>query len=430
MMSQAPTPIVMLSQFDWQTWLSMFWFMILLEFPRYTLSALAIFAASFTKKPVLTARERACLEKLKITVVVAGHNEADAMGRCLRSLGEQTRCIDEIIVIDDGSTDGMREMINKLQREGQISMALSNQVRSGKPTSCNAGILLSKGDIIINLDADCSYDFDAIEKLIEPFVDPDVGGVTGSIGVRNFGWSAVAAWQSIEYMVSIALGKRAQDMLDIVVCVSGAFGAFRRTALKQVGEMTTGPGEDFELTLRLRRSGWKIRFAADSWCFTDVPATVTSIMNQRRRWDRDALRSRFRKFRDALYPGRRKFQLLETAEQIEFLIMNVLTTLVFPVYIGWMFLVFGSAAWTILGFIALFYLLLDTVGFLIALRVTRRYDARMVWTIAPYLLTFNLYNGVFMRLVRLYAYYEEWVHRRSYQDSYSPSRITKQAMTY
>jgi hypothetical protein len=131
-----------------------------------------------------------------------------------------------------------------------------------------------------------------------------------------------------------------------------------------------------------------------------------------------------------LHPGRRKFQLLEAVEQIEFLIMNVLTTLVFPIYIGWMFLIFGSVAWTILGFVALFYLLFDTLGFLIALKITRRYDARMVWAIAPYLLTFSLYNGVFMRLVRLYAYYEEWIHRRSYKDSYSPSRITKQAMTY
>lgn len=430
MTSEASSSIIMLNQFDWQTWLSMFWFMILLEFPRYTLSALAVFVFSFTKKSDVTTQERAYLDKLKISVVVAGHNETGAMGKCLRSLGEQTRRIDEIIVIDDGSTDNMREMINRLQREGKISVSLSNQVRSGKPTSCNVGILLSKGDIVINLDADCSYDFDAIEKLIEPFVDPAVGGVTGSIGVRNFGWSAVTAWQSIEYMVSIALGKRAQDMLGVVVCVSGAFGAFRRKALEQVGQMTTGPGEDFELTLRLRRSGWKIRFAADSWCFTDAPATVAAIINQRRRWDRDALRSRFRKFRDALHPGRRKFRLLEAAEQIEFLIMNLITTIIFPIYIGWMFLIFGSTAWLILSFVALFYVLLDTLGFLIALKVTHRYDARMVWTVTPYLLTFSFYNGIFMRLVRLHAYYEEWVHRRSYQDSYSPSRVTKQAMTY
>jgi cellulose synthase/poly-beta-1,6-N-acetylglucosamine synthase-like glycosyltransferase len=235
----------------------MFWFMILLEIPRYTMSGLALFVYSFFGKDNrgITRQDQKCLDSLKLSVVVAGHNEADAIEKCLRSLGEQTRKIDEIIVIDDGSTDDMRALIAELRRKGLIDMALSNQVRCGKPASCNMGFLLSSGDIIINLDADCSYDRDAIEKLIEPFCDTQVGATTGSIGVRNFDQSAVAAWQAIEYLVSIAVGKRVLDMLDMVVCASGAFGAFRRTAVEQVGVMTAGPGEDFELTLRLRRCG-------------------------------------------------------------------------------------------------------------------------------------------------------------------------------
>lgn len=51
----------------------------------------------------------------------------------------------------------------------------------------------------------------------------------------------------------------------------------------------------------------------------------------------------------------------------------------------------------------------------------------MVFTIIPYVLTFGLYNGIFMRCVRLYAYYEEWVYRASSRDSYSPSRVSRQA---
>lgn len=429
-MTGAPTPLTMLNQFDWQTWIAMFWFMILLEFPRYTLSGLAIFVYSFLRKPKLTPVERANLDRLRITVVVAGHNEEDAMAKCLRSLGEQTRRIDEIIVIDDGSTDGMRTMINRLRAAGKIDMDLSNQVRCGKPASCNAGIGLSHGDIIINVDADCSYDRDAFEKLIEPFADPEVGATTGAIGVRNYTQSAITAWQGIEYAFSIVVGKRVLDMLDIVVCASGAFSAFRREAIEQVGEMTSGPGEDFELTLRMRRCGWKVRFVGESWCFTDVPSTVGAIVRQRRRWDRDTIRSRLRKFRDVFHPGRRRFSLLETGEQIEFLLMNGAVTLIFPIYVAWMFLFFGWTAWFLLGYVAMVYFILDTISFLAAIKVAARYDARMIRAMAPYLLTFSLYNGFFMRFVRLYAYYEEWVHRRSYQDSYSPARVTRQAMTY
>jgi cellulose synthase/poly-beta-1,6-N-acetylglucosamine synthase-like glycosyltransferase len=424
-MSNLPTPLIMIGQFDWYAWLAMFWFMILLEFPRYTLSGLTIFAYSFTRKPGLSASESAYLEALTISVVVAGHNEADAMEKCLRSLSEQTRRIDEIIVIDDGSTDGMREMIDDLRRRGKIHMALSNQVRSGKASSCNMGFSLSSGDIIINLDADCSYDGDAIEKLIEPFVDPRVGATTGSIGVRNFDRGAVTAWQAIEYLISISMGKRVLNMLEMVVCASGAFGAFRRSAVDQIGIMAIGPGEDTEMTLRLRRCGWRIRLAADAWCFTDVPATVAALVRQRRRWDRDTIRIRMRRFRDSLRPGRR-FNALEAFEQLEFLVMNATVTIVFPIYVAWLFYIFGIGALYILSFIALIYFLLDSILFLISLKLADRYDRNMIRNIFPYIFTFNIFNGIFLRFVRLYAYYEEWVHRRSYQDSYSPSRVTNQ----
>lgn len=426
-MADMGTPFVMLGQFDWAGWLAMFWFMILLEIPRYTLSGIAIFVASFGGKPAPGVDEKRALDRLTISIVIAGHNEADAIDKCIRSLGEQTRRIDEIIFIDDGSTDGMREIINRYRRLGRIDIALSNQVRSGKAASCNLGFTLAKGDIIVNLDADCSYDCDAIEKLIEPFTDSRVGATTGALGVRNFDTSVVTAYQAIEYIVSIGMGKRALDMLDLVVCASGAFGAFRREALAQVGMLDPGPGEDFDLTLRLRRSGWKIRFAADSWCFTDTPATFAAIIRQRRRWDRDTIRTRLRKFRNALSPGRRTFNLVETFEQVEWLVLNMVVTIVFPIYVVWLFLVFGSGALYILAAVALVYLVLDAISFLMALSICGRYDSRMVFSIAPYLLTFGLYNGVFMRCVRLYAYYEEWIHRASTRDSYSPLRVSHQA---
>jgi cellulose synthase/poly-beta-1,6-N-acetylglucosamine synthase-like glycosyltransferase len=58
---------------------------------------------------------QAAFLKLTVSVVIAGHNVADAMKKCLRSLAEQTRKVDEIIPVDDGSTDGMREELAKLR---------------------------------------------------------------------------------------------------------------------------------------------------------------------------------------------------------------------------------------------------------------------------------------------------------------------------
>ena len=133
------------------------------------------------------------------------------------------------------------------------------------------------------------------------------------------------------------------DMLGMVTCVSGAWGAFRREAIHQVGIMASGPGEDLDLTLRIRRADWKIRFAPDAWCFTDVPVTRKAITNQRRRWDRDEIRLRIRKYRGSFNPFRRTFSSLEMFQTLEYLVLNAIVTFVFPFYIGWMLAVFGLA---------------------------------------------------------------------------------------
>jgi glycosyltransferase involved in cell wall biosynthesis len=312
------------------------------------------------------------------------------MRKCLESLAEQTRKIDEIIAVDDGSTDGMRETLHELRRKGMVDVALCNQVRCGKAAACNLGISLATGDIIINVDADCSYDRDAIEKLLDAFDEPDVGAACGNIGVRNSSESIVASYQAIEYAISISLGKRALDSFNWVSCASGAFSAYRRDALQQVGMNVPGPGEDLDMTMR---------------------------------WDRDALRIRLRKFKDIFTSNRGSFRPIDVLEQIEFVIFNLIVTIIFPIYMAWLLYVFGSDVWILLVAVGLIYVLLDTIAFTLAIFVSRRFDARTIIGLLPYVVTFGVFNGYVMRSVRLWAYFEEWVFRVSYKDSYVPQRV-------
>lgn len=90
------------------------------------------------------------------------------------------------------------------------------------------------------------------------------------------------------------MGKQASANLNQVTCVSGAFGAFRKVDYHAVGGLDAGGGEDLDLTLRLRRTGRKIAFAEDAICYTDVPATTKALIQQRFRWERDAVRLRYR----------------------------------------------------------------------------------------------------------------------------------------
>ena len=87
--------------------------------------------------------------------------------------------------------------------------------------------------------------------------------MAGNIVVRNANASLIASFQAIEYLISISQGKQSANLTNQMTCVSGAFGAFRRTALESVGGLDSGGGEDLDVTLRLRAGGWTTLFAPD-----------------------------------------------------------------------------------------------------------------------------------------------------------------------
>ncbi|MFP3787151.1 glycosyltransferase, partial [Burkholderia sp. SIMBA_024] len=76
---------------------------------------------------------------------------------------------------------------------------------------------------------------------------------------------------------------------------SGAFSAFRRKALDDIRGFDVGGGEDLDTTIRLRLKGWRIEYAPEAVCYTDVPTTVYQYIRQRLRWERDAIWIRYRK---------------------------------------------------------------------------------------------------------------------------------------
>ena len=137
--------------------------------------------------------------------------------------------------------------------------------------------------------------------------------MTSNIGVRNARVSLITRHQAIEYAISISLGRSIQDVLGILSIVSGAFGAFRRSAIEEVGGQDVEVGEDADLTMKLRRAGWRIRFAPGAHALTDVPETVSALIAQRLRWDRGLITIWMRKFRGVFDPRQSTFRLIDVA---------------------------------------------------------------------------------------------------------------------
>jgi cellulose synthase/poly-beta-1,6-N-acetylglucosamine synthase-like glycosyltransferase len=397
-----------------------FWCTLFLEVPRYGFPFVAIAIASLAKpaKPSVTG----CLYQLvkSVTVIVVGHNEAASLETCVRSLCEQSFNNFEIMIVSDGSSDDMRRIAARLVRDGLAACVIATDLRSGKSSALNLAISACRSDIVINVDCDCSYDRFAIEEILKIFEDPSVGGACGDIRTRNGDASLVARFQEIEYLLSITVGKLIGNAFDQVTCLSGAFSAFRREALAVVGSFQVGSGEDLDVTLRLRAMGWRVVYVPTAICYTDAPVSVAALVRQRRRWERDSVRLRYRKHRDLMLPTSGRFHFAEAVHQWEFLLFGVVGALAFPVYIAWLFAIYDDMAITILVAIQLGLLIVDTAMLALAAAIIK--EPVFIRNIA-YMIGFSLFTSYAMRFVRLWAYFEEWLLFASIRDDYVPHKV-------
>ena len=395
---------------------ALFWYVLVFELPRYTLSFAA--AAFLPRRADIDAAD---IRRLgRISMLIAGHNEEQAIDTCVRNLAEQSLRPDEVVVVSDGSTDQMPQKLAALVREGLVDRVHCTDLRAGKAAAINLAERLATGDFLINIDCDCSFDRQAVKRIMQPFADPRVGVVAGNLLVRNPWQSLLCTFQAIEYLISISLGKAALGMIGQVSCASGAFSAFRRTALDEVGGLDAGGGEDLDVTLRLRKAGWGVEFAADAIATTSVPVTVSAFIRQRLRWERDAVRLRYRKHGMLLNPFSRAFRPTELFHEIEFLVFNVIGSAMLPVYFVWLLVSFGDLGLIVLVGAQVGILFIDTVVFLLAAFATpQARSARLI----PYIVGYSLFNGFAMRFIRLAAYTQEWVYRSSYRDSYVPAKV-------
>ena len=413
--------VAFLGSLDALSLLLLFWYTALFEIPRYVIGGFAAAVAALTE-----ASRQPSDTDLTVSVILVGHNEADGLRTCVGGLTEQTlddRSRLQIIIVDDGSTDGMTNVAHQLRVEGLIDEVMRLRHRSGKSAGVNLALRFCTGDVIVIADIDTSLDRDALAVVLDHFaVDPQLGAIGGDLGVRNEGASLITRCQAIEYGISISLSRRVADMLGILSIVSGAFGAFRRSALESVGGQDIEVGEDADLTMKLRRAGWRIRFVPEARALTRVPETVSALIAQRLRWDRGIVTILLRKYRGVFDPRPSTFRLIDVLASLDVLAYQLFLPLAFPVYLVWLWLTFGSFAPTILGATLIGYLILDLLAVLVAAAIGVERPLSLI-------IYLPLYSGLqlLMRLVRLVAILQELVFRASYRDPYVPARVMQNA---
>ncbi|MEV8503860.1 bifunctional polysaccharide deacetylase/glycosyltransferase family 2 protein [Actinoplanes sp. NPDC051475] len=216
-----------------------------------------------------------------VSVVVPAYNEAANIAGTVRSLAASDYRPLEIIVVDDGSNDDTAGIVARL---GLPGVRVVRQANAGKPAALNTGIAAATGDLLVLVDGDTIFAPDAIGRLVQPFADVSVGAVSGNTKVANRG-GLLGRWQHLEYVIGFNLDRRMFDLARCMPTVPGAIGAFRRTALAEVGGVSQATlAEDTDLTMAVIRAGWRVVYEPRAVAWTEVPATLGQLWRQRYRW--------------------------------------------------------------------------------------------------------------------------------------------------
>jgi cellulose synthase/poly-beta-1,6-N-acetylglucosamine synthase-like glycosyltransferase len=408
-----------------------FWFFFIFEFSRLFvidfLALIFIFAKrKLTKKKRKEAKRQLFLYNPLISIIVPGKNEGKHIFKLVSSLKEQTYKNYELIIVDDGSDDNTEQICNSLKRNGLIDVFIRNEVRGGKASGANTALRVSKGDYVVHLDADSSLDRDAIEQIIIPFYEtPEVGAVGGNVMVRNYKETLATTLQSYEYNDAISIGRMVSSYLGVYRIISGAFGAFRRDALEQVQGWDIGPGLDGDITVKMRKIGYKVVFEDRAVCQTSVPNSFKKLTKQRLRWDKSLIRFRLRKHKDVFIPDE-NFSFLNFLSFVENIFFTIVLNLKWYFYIIDIFINFPG----ILGMVIVmnFFLYMCSNTFkLLLFNFFRERKNSPIYIYFPFIPLMVIYHGYYLRIVRTVAYIKEIFFKSSYKDAWNPEKTSIKA---
>ncbi len=225
-----------------------------------------------------------------VTVLIPAHNEETVIVQTVQSvlLSDYTNM--HVIVVDDGSADSTLELLHSNFGKNSY-VQIIHQVNKGKAAALNNALSYAQTDIVVTIDADTEIEPDAIRNLLRHFSDPKVGAVAGNVKVGNRSrW--LTRWQALEYITSQNMEKRAFDLLNCITVVPGALGAWRREAIEAAGGITADTvAEDADLTIAIRRLGWRVTYDEYVIAWTEAPETAAMLIRQRFRWTFGTLQS-------------------------------------------------------------------------------------------------------------------------------------------
>jgi cellulose synthase/poly-beta-1,6-N-acetylglucosamine synthase-like glycosyltransferase len=204
-----------------------------------------------------------------VSIVISAYNEAKSIGAKLDnilSMDYERDCL-EVVIASDGSTDGTDAIVESYKEHGVKLLSLP---RVGKAAALNAAVEASSGDILVFSDANSMYKNDAIQKLVGPFGDPNVGGVAGNQIYRTEVTGGSTTDGERAYWNFDRTLKQFQGKSGNTLAATGAIYAIRRQLFRPIPD---GVSDDFVTSTGVIVQGYRLIFAPDAIAYEPVAAT-------------------------------------------------------------------------------------------------------------------------------------------------------------
>jgi len=228
-----------------------------------------------------------------VSVMVPGHNESIVLKRTVLALLNFDYPKDkyEIIVINDNSSDNSSEVLKEIQRQNPdrklIAINTNNIVGGkGKSNALNIGLSVASGTVIAVYDADNTPETNALTLLVENLVaDDKLGAVIGKFRTRNRNSSIITRFVNIETLAHQCMNQAGRWYLFNLCTIPGTNFVMRRSLIEEIGGWDTKAlSEDTEISFRIYRMGYKIKFMPLAVTWEQEPHLLRIWFKQRTRW--------------------------------------------------------------------------------------------------------------------------------------------------
>lgn len=218
---------------------------------------------------------------MKISILIPAHNEERSIKATVESCLNQTRKADQILVVNDGSTDKTGEILASFGK--QIEVITIPIATGNKSYAQEHGLKFVTGDIFIATDGDTILDSKFVEKIEPHFKNPKVGAVAGYVKSIKNNW--LTACREIDYTIGQDLHKKAQSNMKFLFVIPGCAGAFRTKLFKDLIQFEHDTlTEDLDFTYKMHTAYTDIAFEKKAVVYTQDPFTLYAYVNQIRRW--------------------------------------------------------------------------------------------------------------------------------------------------